>query len=105
MSEDLLLARRARRPGLIDSPLGAIVAPYVNALRAARYSPHTIRSYLSAVAHFGYWINAHGLDLHNIGPNLIDQYLDHVTGCACPSPRKIDVCDNRAVPRHAYCCG
>ena len=79
MSEDLLLARLARRPGLVDSPLGAIVAPYVNALRAARYSPHTIRSYLSAVAHFGYWINAHGLDLRNIGPNLIDQYLDHLT--------------------------
>ena len=99
MSEDLLLARLARRPGLIDSPLGAIVAPYVNALRAARYSPHTIRSYLSAVAHFGYWINAHGLDLRNIGPNLIDQYLDHLTGCACPSPRKTNVCDNRAALR------
>lgn len=99
MSEDLLLARYARRPGLVDSPLGAIVAPYVNALRAARYSPHTIRSYLSAVAHFGYWINAHGLDLRNIRPNLIDQYLGHLTGCTCPSPRKTDVCDNRAALR------
>ena len=38
MSEDLLLARLARRPGLVDSPLGAIAAPYVSALRAARYS-------------------------------------------------------------------
>lgn len=47
MSEDLLLARLARRPGLVDSPLGAIAAPYVSALRAARYSSHTIRSYLS----------------------------------------------------------
>ena len=99
MSEDLLLARRARRPGLVDSPLGAIVAPYVNALRAARYSPHTIRSYLSAVAHFGYWINALGLDPRNVGPNVIDQYLGHLTDCACPSPRKTDVCDNRAALR------
>ncbi len=54
MSEDVLLARLARRHGLVESPLGAIAAPYVNALRAERYSLHTIRTYLSAVAHFGY---------------------------------------------------
>ena len=39
MSEDLLLARLARRPGLIDSPLGAIVAPYVNALCSPPHYP------------------------------------------------------------------
>ena len=99
MSEDLLLARLARRPGLVDSPLSAIAAPYVSTLRAARYSSHTIRSYLSAIAHFGYWINTHGLDLRNIGPKVIDQYLGHLTGCACPAPRKTDVCDNRAALR------
>lgn len=99
MSEDLLLARLARRPGLVDSPLGAIAAPYVSALRAARYSSHTIRSYLSAIAHFGYWINTHGLDLSSIGPKVIDQYLGHLTRCACPASRKTDVCDNRAALR------
>ena len=40
MSEDLLLARLARRPGLVDSPLGAIAAPYVSALRAALLFAH-----------------------------------------------------------------
>ena len=99
MSEDLLLARLARRNGLVESPLGAIAAPYINALRAERYSPHTIRSYLSAVAHFGYWINTHELDLRNIGPNAIDRFLDHLTTCACPSPHRTDVRDNRAALR------
>ena len=37
MSEDLLLARLARRPGLVDSPLGAIAAPYVSALLFAHH--------------------------------------------------------------------
>jgi integrase/recombinase XerD len=99
MSEDLLLARLARRHGLVESPLGAIAAPYVNALRAERYSLHTIHSYLSAVAHFGYWIRTQEINLCNIGPNVIDQYLGHLNTCACPSPRRTDIRDNRAALR------
>lgn len=99
MSEDVLLARLARRHGLVESPLGAIAAPYINALRAERYSLHTIRTYLNAVAHFGYWIRTQEINLCNIEPSLIDRFLGHLTTCVCPSPRRTDVRDNRAALR------
>lgn len=100
MPEDLLLARLARRAWLVDSPLGTIVVDYICTLRAERYSQRTIHAYLSALAHFGYWIGTQGLDLCNIEPNVVDRYLRcHLAACHCPAPCKTGVIDNRAALR------
>ncbi len=101
MSEDPLVASLSRRHWLVDGPLGSVVSPYIYYLCAHRYANSTIRAYLSALAHFAYWLNQEGLHLINIDDALVDLFLrSHLPSCNCPTPRSCHVSNLRTALRH-----
>lgn len=100
MPTDPLLASIARVEWIASSPLCIIAHRYILRLRAHHYSEHTIRGYLMACAHFGYWVTSLDLDLDDINEDLITRYLQqHLPVCNCPPPRKTAIADSRAALR------
>jgi len=101
MSEDPLVANLARRNWLIDGPLASVVSSYIHYLCVQRYANSTIRAYLSALAHFGYWLNEEGLRIINIDGALVDLFLrSHLPSCNCPTPRNCSISNVRTALRH-----
>jgi len=101
MSADQYLARLSCRQELNNSPLGATVTPYVEALLTQLYAKSTIRLYLHAIAHFGHWMKAEALCLESIDTALTERFVcEHLPACTCSKSLHSDVADTRAALRH-----
>ena len=59
---------------------------YARYLAERGYSVSSVRSYLSCVAHFSYWLKKRGVRLHRIDEALVQCFLDHLSQCDCPGP-------------------
>lgn len=101
MSEDPLIARLPRRTWLVDGPLSLVVSAYPDYLRVQGYTDSTIRAYLSALAHFSYWLKLKGANTTKIDEAMVELFLSgHIPSCTCPSPRYCYMLSLRAALRH-----
>lgn len=101
MPADQYLARLSCRQEFNNSPLGATVTPYVEALLTQRYAKSTIRLYLHALAHFGHWMKAEALCLESIDAVLTERFVhEHLPACTCSMSLHSGVADTRAALRY-----
>jgi site-specific recombinase XerD len=101
MPADQYLARLSCRQEFNNSPLGATVTPYVEALLTQRYAKSTIRLYLHALAHFGHWMEAETLRLESIDAALTERFVrEHLPACTCSMSLHSGVADTRAALRY-----
>lgn len=101
MPADQYLARLSCRQELNNSPLGATVPPYVEALLTQRYAKSTIRLYLHALAHFGHWMEAETLRLESIDAALTERFVrEHLPACTCSMSLHSGVADTQAALRY-----
>jgi integrase/recombinase XerD len=77
--------RRAAR--LRDGVLGQMLDPLTADLHARGYSVRIIQDYVRAVAHFGFWLDASGVAIFSVSPELICDFVErHTLSCCCPVP-------------------
>lgn len=101
MPADQYLARLSCRQEFNNSPLGATVTPYFEALLTQRYAKSTIRLYLHALAHFGHWMKAEALCLESIDAVLTERFVhEHLPACTCSMSLHSGVADTRAALRY-----
>jgi integrase len=81
-----VVARNRARNGVLE----AFVETYAGYLRHRGYASITIENYLQCAAHFGRWLAARHIDLHQIDETVLHRFLTlHLPVCHCckPSPR------------------
>lgn len=101
MPADQYLARFSCHHEINNSPLGATVTPYVEALLTQRYAKRTIGLYLNALAHFGHWMKAEALCLESIDAVLTERFVrEHLPACTCPMSLHSGAANTRAALRY-----
>lgn len=101
MPADQYLARLSCRQEFNNSPLGATVTPYVEALLTQRYAKSTIRLYLHALAHFGHWMKAEALCVESIDAVLTERFVrEHLPACTCSMSLHSGAANTRAALRY-----
>lgn len=95
------LADLTHLDSLVDNPLGSIAIPYVEALNAQHYARYTIERYVNCVIHFGYWLNAEGVELQSINQAVIHRYLhDLLLVCSASAISSDSIKMDRAALKH-----
>jgi len=101
MSADTSFARLVERHGLASGPLNPIIDSFIEALRAQRYSEHTIGAYLRSLAHGNRWMQIDRLELSSLDSTQVEHFLRaHLPACTCVPPSCFAVADARAAFGH-----
>ena len=87
MISDYLQAPRALER-LRSVCIGPYVDGFASALAEAGFSPHTIRGYLRAAAHFSSWADDRGIALACFDEDVVRQFRRHLARCRCNRQNK-----------------
>jgi integrase/recombinase XerD len=89
MNRSLFGDRVCRR--IAGGHMGIILGDFIEYLQGLGYSPWTIRDYVGAVEHFGWWLKSRRLSPADISPEVVRSFLQrHFTRCRCPKPAPCD---------------
>ena len=65
------------------------IAEFMATLRAAGYSPLTLRSYRAAAAHFGRWLDLRRIPIRTVDRQVLRSFQRHLSRCQCFPPKNV----------------
>jgi site-specific recombinase XerD len=86
---------------LRSSVLGSSLDDLAAHLSEGSYATNTVRNYLRAVGHLGYWLDEERISLSTVTEKTIDVFIhNHLPDCRCPVPFGAPLTDLRAAMGH-----
>ena len=84
------------------------LAEFMAALRAAGYSPLTLRSYRAAASHLGRWLDLRRIPIHTVDRQVLRSFERHLPRCQCSPPKNVFggvVTASKRLVDHLQACG